>query len=235
MKHAVKVLGLMLMVAGFSATANAQFRQSVFLNLNVPTGGFASSINTNSVPLPLSLSNIGKEATIGFGGGYRVSYRFDVGVGQVAPFAQADLFWNSIDADLRDRYANGHGSAPKYFNIPVLIGVSYLYDELWNDITPYGEFGLGTDLFMITSETLKSTSGTEIRFSYKTSNAFAWMLGVGAYFGRHVSAGLYYYGLGKHYLDYTSKYENDQVAYEKLNGRANRTVGSFALKLGFHF
>ena len=119
--------------------------------------------------------------------------------------------------------------------MPILVGVSYLYDELWNDITPYGEFGLGTDLLRITSESVKPATG-EVERSYKMSTSFAWMLGVGAYFGRHVSAGLYYYGMGKHYIDYTSKYQNEQTVYETLTGkRANRTVGSLVLRLGFHF
>lgn len=219
------------------SVANAQFRQSIFLNGNLPTGSFASSISNASVPL--MLSRIGKDANFGFGAGYRIGYRFDVGVGEVAAFAQADIFWNTIDGDIRDMYAGRNYSTPTYFNIPVLAGVSYYYDELWNDITPYAEFGLGADLFLITHE---GTGKGNERYAYSTTPSFAWMIGAGAYFGRHVSAGVYYYGMGKHYLSYTGKtIENnsyaslDNAAYNLLSQRESRTVGSLVFRIGFHF
>ncbi len=67
----------------------------------------------------------------------------------------------------------------------------------------------------------------------------AWMIGAGAYFGRHVSAGIYYYGLGKHTIEYTSKTVSDfttveQVAYEGSDVET-RTLGQLALRIGFHF
>lgn len=240
----IKVLCLGALVLGLGCSVNAQFRQSVFLNGNLPTGNFAKSVNSNWTTVPLSYENIGHAAVMGFGGGYRASYRFDVGVGEVAPFAQADIFWNMISGEWRDKYLDADMKAPTYFNIPLMAGVSYFYDELWNDITPYGEFGVGADLFMITREGLGSgeLNGTAY-YAYKPSVTMAWMVGAGTYFGRHVSVGLYYYGFGKHPIDYTSKtldknaVANAQVtANEALgHGRETRTVGSLALRIGFHF
>lgn len=229
---------------GMGMTAQAQFRQSIFLNGNLPTGSFASSINTNH-PVPLGYQEIGKDATLGFGAGYRASYRFDVGFGMVAPFAQADLFWNMIGSTWRNKYMDNDYTTPTYFNIPVIAGVSYLYDELWNDITPYGEFGVGADLLWITAEgkSANVNNGT-LYYHYKANTAFAWMIGLGAYFGRHVSAGLYYYGLGTHPIDYTKKTldENTIAAaevttHQTIDGvmREKRSIGSLALRIGFHF
>lgn len=244
----IKVLCLGAVLLGLGFSANAQFRQSIFLNGNLPTGSIASSVSDSWSTVPLTYENIGHAAAVGFGGGYRASYRFDVGVGEVAPFAQADLFWNMLKGDWRDKYLDADMKAPSYINVPVMAGVCYFYDELWNDITPYGEFGVGVDLFMITREGLGSNDSYlgvngGAYYAYKPSFAMSWMIGSGAYFGRHVSLGLSYYGLGKHPVDYTGKtLDKNTVANAQLtanealgHGRETRTIGSLVLRIGFHF
>ena len=235
---------LSALMVGLGTVANAQFRQSVYLNGNLPTGSFAGNVSSSHTTVPLGYEEIGKDASIGFGMGYRASYRFDVGVGEVAPFAQVDLFWNMIGSSWRNKYMDLDYTTPTYFNIPVMAGVTYFYDELWNDITPFGEFGVGADLLMITREGkgVKENNGT-LYYAYKSNFAMAWMIGAGAWFGRNVSAGLYYYGLGTHPIDYTDKTMNKnsvaaaQVAANNLanHGREKRSVGSLALRIGFHF
>lgn len=230
---------LVALALGIGTTAQAQFRQSVYLNGTIPTGDFASGIKGVDT-VCLTIDNIGQDATAGLGLGYRASYRFDVGVGMVAPYANVDLLWNSIAGKWRDKYAGENYGKPTYFNIPVQLGVSYIYDELpWPDISAYGELGFGTDLLWITSE--GKGSGNE-KFAYKMDFAFTWSAGLGAYFGKYFSAGLYYYGMGKHYIDYTKGTLEDntiaasQDALNQANKhREQRTVGSVALRIGFHF
>lgn len=249
MKKTLKVMCLTTLMVGMAFGANAQFRQSIYLNSNIPTGGFASDVNaagsrTYVLPehnVPLGYTEIGKEASIGFGLGYRASYRFDIGVGMVAPFVQGDFFWNMISSSLRDDYTNARAkNTPTYFNIPIFVGVSYLYDELPNDLTPYAEFGVGTDILRITPEGPCTIAGdATLKYAYRNSSSFAFMVGAGTYFRRHVSAGIYYYGLGKHTVKYTNKtYNNlDEVTkhdYDNLNVQT-RTVGSVVLRIGFHF
>ena len=255
MKKIVKVLCLGAMLIG--TAANAQFRQSVYLNGNIPTGDFASDASNGptliaayNTGVPLTYEQIGKDATLGFGLGYRVSYRFDVGYGMVAPFVQADFFWNSISSSLSSEYRSARADAtPTYINVPVQLGVSYLYDQLWNDITPYAEFGIGVDGMFITSEgpchwtTLTGSTVNSAKYSYDPSFAVAFSFGLGAYFGRHVSAGLYYYGLGQHTINYTKKTIDEGLTDIPLASQRNyflanptsRSVGSFALRIGFHF
>ena len=248
MKKLVKVMCLAALMLGAGTMAQAQFRQSIFLNGNLPTGNFGSSVTGNTLVennVPLGYEEIGKAASIGFGLGYRASYRFDVGLGEVAPWAQVDILWNMINNKWRNKYMDADFTTPTYFNIPAIAGVSYFYDELWNDITPFGEFGVGADLFLITSEGTDNLTGNGgyLKCSYKPTIAMAWMIGAGAWFGRHVSAGIYYYGLGTHPVDYTSKtldknaQASAQLAANNMNnhGREKRSVGSLALRIGFHF
>ncbi len=217
---------------------NRQFYQSVYLNGNIPTGQFASDAAPNQLALygvPLGYKEIGKDAAAGFGLGYRASFRFDVGVGQVAPFFNADFLWNTIGGGWSDKYSDAKQSKPTYFNIPAMLGVSYLNDRLpWNAITGYLEFGLGTDLLWITSE---GDHSNYPKLSYKPDFAFAWMSGLGAYFGHDqlFSAGIYYYGLGKHEIAYTSGTIERLRTSEELLPTERRTVGSVMLRLGFHF
>ena len=246
MKRLVKVLCLTAMIMGVGTVAQAQFRQSIFLNGNIPTGDFASDASNGPTLIaaynsgvPLTYEQVGKDATVGFGLGYRASYRFDIGYGLVAPFANIDFMWNTISGKWSDKYLDAKFSSPTYFNIPLLAGVSYIYDDLpWDDISAYGEFGVGTDLLWITSE-----GADDFNFAYKATFAFAWMIGAGAYFGEHVSAGLYYYGLGKHTIDYTQGTLDDNMAANAPvtaneaagMGRQQRSVGSVMLRIGFHF
>ena len=232
----IKLLCISALVFGFSTASQAHFglfRPSVYLNGVVPTGDFGS--NYTGTTVPLTYTDAGKSAMIGFGAGYRVSYRFPIGMGEVAPFVGADLFWNMLSSDLRDDYLQGNMDAPTYFNIPIMAGISYNYDELNTQfpIIPFGEFAVGADVFMITRE-----GGSGNYFAYKPSTTVAWMLGAGVYLGNYVSVGAYYYGLGKHPVDYTKNTtDNNAIAAGQvaLLGRQLRTVGEFALRVGFHF
>ena len=259
MKKIVKVLCLGAMLIGLGTVANAQLRQSVYINGNIPTGDFGSNASAGpnlgnfltptstlypNSGVPLTYEQIGKDAVVGFGLGYRASYRFDVGVGLVAPYVSADFLWNTISSKWSEKYSDDYMSSPTYFNIPLLFGVTYIYDETpWSDISLFGEFGIGTDLFWITSEGSKEWRASDnsllnVKLSYKSTFAFAWQIGAGAFFGNHVSVGLHYYGLGTHNVDYTSgTRENIPAADNQQDekGRQRRSIGSLMLRIGFHF
>lgn len=274
MKKALSIICLAALVAGSGMNVQAQFRNSFFLNGGLPVGGFAGDVNASRyvtyynglanqatfANVPLGYQEIAKGATAGFGAGYRASYRFDVGVGMVAPFAQADLFVNFCNSDISSEYGKVRGTAPTYFNVPLQVGITYMYDELPSDVIPYGEIGLGADLLFITKEggcqytdALTNARENTITFNYKPSTSFAFSIGAGAYFGRHVSAGVYYYFMGTHPLDYTKGTENNlsnilapaadqpagNPAYSEydyyMDNAESRNIGTFALRIGFHF
>lgn len=272
MKKVLTSMCLAALMAGIGMSAQAQFRQSIFLNGEAPVGAFASGVNSSRYAqyynarstqafanVPLGYQEIAKGATAGFGAGYRASYRFDVGVGMVAPFAQADFYVNFSNGDIREEYSKFRGDAPTYFNVPIQVGISYMYDELPMDIIPFGEVGLGADMLFITKEgncqyrDLTNNVQHTLTYGYKSSTSFAFSIGAGAYFGRHVSAGIYYYFLGTHALDYTkgtannlqnilapaADQPNNTPTYSEYDyyqdNPENRTIGTFALRIGFHF
>lgn len=233
------------------ATAQAQMENTVSFDVSLPTGDFNDNVDLTTMVdhslttdnfSPMSRKYIGKDATIGIGGTYRFSYFFDVGFGEVAPYAEASLLWNQIRKTERNLYdENLQAKKPTYFNIPILLGVTYRY-RLTEIISLFGEFGLGYDAFIATSEGWRDESNHPF-FTYSCKGAMAWQVGVGSYFGKYVSASIHYYGLGNHIIEYANSdiqnNPNNYPAYyrdpEVLTSTVKRSVGSLMLRIGFHF
>lgn len=228
--------------AGFGANAQlTHLEQSIYLNFNLPTGQFNDDVVLNAAnqTIPMTRFNAGKSAVFGFGLGYRVSYRFDVGFGEVSPYIHGDFQWNRIKADLREDYMNASdGSCPNYFNIPIYVGVNYRY-QLTDIFTPFAEFGIGPDFFFITKESGENTTVGQFKLRYQATTNVAFQLGLGCYFGQHVSASLHYNGYGKHAIKYSGSPEIENLAIagaEASNTTTQtRSIGMLSLRIGFHF
>lgn len=228
-----KVLGLAvaMLFCGQSIKAQTALETSIFLNGVAPAGQLNDNAALDSYGL-LGKDQIGTAAGLGFGGGIRAGLPFDIGMGYVVPFVSVDLFWNRPKASLRTTMMTADDKVPNYWNIPLMIGVQYRYplaDMGMEYLTPYGEFGLGYDFFMISGEGNK----THQYNTYKVKGAMAWQLGLGAFFGNHVSLGIHYYGLGTHTVKYGKCEPVDMLAAHPENKL--RTIGEWALRFGFHF
>ena len=237
--------------SGFAANAQlTHLEQSVFLNFNLPGSEFNDDLQNGLLlsgqDIPLTRYNVGKGAGFGFGFGYRISYRFDVGFGEVSPYIHADLMWNRSNSDIRDKFLDIDGKAPHYINLPLYVGINYRY-QLTDIFTPFAEFGLGPDFLFITKEKGTVTwtddagakQGYEFNFKYKTTTSLAWQVGLGCYFGQHVSASLHYSGYGKHPIK-LKKGETEQNSlmiptFATDAKTQNRSLGLFSLRIGFHF
>ena len=224
-------VAVVMTFAGINAQAQlSHLEQSFYLNGNIPTGQFATNIDA----IPMTQYDMGKDAIMGMGLGYRASYRFDIGFGEVSPYLHVDFNWNAIRGSHRDAYTTAECSKPNYINIPVFAGVNYRY-QLTSILTPFAEFGLGADYLMITKEGGSNTIPT---MRYKSSGAFAWQIGLGTYLGQHVSASFHYNGYGKHTMQYTSSTNLTGTEYEPMSGIQNaqlRRIGAISLRIGFHF
>lgn len=248
--------------AGFAANAQlTHLEQSVFLNFNASVAEFNNDIDPvlvyNEEQIPLTRYNVGKSAGAGVGLGYRITYRFDVGFGEVSPYIHADFMWNRTKSKIRDKFTEaGDGKAPQYFNLPIFVGVNYRYKL--NDIfTPFGEFGIGPDFFFITKEsgvgyvpktttTINPADGstittvtkepTSFEYKYKSTTNVAWQIGAGCFFGEHVSASLHYNGYGKHAIKTDDNQDAFLVTTKQNNTKVqSRSIGLLSLRIGFHF
>lgn len=228
-------------LGGFCAKAQLEnLEQSLFLNLNCPTAQFNDKLI--GIYPPMLKNRVGSGAMVGFGMGYRASYHFDIGYGEVSPYISADFQWNALKGEYRDDFTQAKCTAPNYFNIPVYMGVNYRY-QLTDIFTPFVEFGLGADMLLITKETAGPTYN-DLKLKYKPTTNFAWQVGAGCYFGPHVSASLHYQGYGKHVIDYSSNtadnlsdpaYLGTVTTTTEINDVVQRNIGMLSLRIGFHF
>ena len=228
-------LGLALMCAGYTAKAQ-QFETSVFLNGTLPAAQFNDNVNLKPFGdfLVLDRSQIGKGASAGLGATARFGLWFDVGIGELQPFAEVSFFWNNSGPSIRKEYdsnadtLNQYPTAPHYLNLPLMLGLKYRY-KLMPDLQPFAELGIGYDFLFITKNGYPTAT-----YYYKPSGGLAWMVGLGTYLGEHVSVSLNYTGLGNHLIEPTKKSAPDPNE-EKYTGRTRTSLGTLGLRVGFHF
>ncbi len=222
MNRTLVVFVLMFLILTTSTKVFSQIENAFYLGAAFPTGKFGKT--PSNATAPLYKYNIAKGATVGLDLGYRFSYKFDIGedAGAVLPFFEANFMWNSLKSSLKEIYEDSSFSKPNYYNIPLLLGVQYRY-EFSKLLTFFGEFGLGFDLFSISSE----KGYTKVK--YKTTGAFAWEIGCGTFIGKNVSLGLHYYNFGKHKIMYRGE---DVVLGTRTE---TRNIGEFVVRLGLHF
>lgn len=254
-KNTFKGLCLSLMMIAGGLSAQAQLEQSVYLNGSLPTAQFNDPVVMTDIVYPgdliaptslgsaIARDEAGKGATAGFGMGYRLNYSFDVGFGEVAPFLNADFQWNQLKSEYRDAYNNQRAKSSTYFNIPIMIGIQYRYD-LTDIFKVFGELSLGYDAYLITASGWKDDEFRPF-YKYNVGGALCWQVGVGSFFGTHVSAGLHYYGLGKHNIDLNKHSNNAYMGGNEIvaipanvddgSTVVSRRIGSLMLRIGFHF
>ncbi len=221
-----------LLVASFGVRAQ-ESETSVYINGMIPTAAFNNPISFDAPNQLMSRQEAATGATAGLGVTARYGLWFDLGVGQLEPFAEASFLWNSVKGSVRDHYDNlispttGYrAKAPTYFNVPIMLGIKYRYD-LNATIRPYIDVALGCDFLFITGNGLKD----EDWLTYKPTGNLCWMVGLGTYIGEFVSVGLFYEGLGNHLIDYTRKVVLPEFSYTTVK----RNIGEFGIRLGFHF
>ena len=236
-------LAAALFATSFGARAQ-QFETSVYLNGIFPVGQFASTHIYEAYPLGdfvlMDRTTVATGASAGLAGSARFGMWFDVGFGQLLPYAEVGFLWNATKGSIRDVYdanelndsAKAIPSTPVYFNVPITLGLKYRYD-ITPIVRPFAELGIGYDLMFITSNGYpKSSQIKDMWYAYKPDGKLCWTVGAGTYLGEYVSVGLYYIGLGNHRIDYSSKATasmGDDFTAQK------RRVGQLGLRVGFHF
>ena len=229
--NSIKRLVAVALFATFATAGHAQLTQSFYLNGTLPTGQFNDKITLNETLPVMGRDQIGQNANVGLGATYRIGYRFDIGYGEVTPFAEGSFYWNRIKGSSRDAYDNQRSTDPHYFNIPISIGINYRY-PVTNLITPYAEIAMGYDFFSITGEGWKDKTGFPY-YRYNAGNSLCWQIGAGTHLGDYVSVGLTYYGLGKHMIDYNTKHSQG-LGLDPNATTVHRRIGLLAIRIGFH-
>ena len=155
-------------------------------------------------------------AAVGFNAGFKLY--FNVGVEGLSAMVSADGFYNGLNSDLKAAFRDNESSydfgellngsfkyeeTPKYFNLPIMIGVNYLYHFNPNfgffiEAGAGGNFNLITDLGTITKgQFLGQERIYRDNTDYDNAFTFAYQAGIGFEVAKNLVISCSLYDLGK--------------------------------------
>lgn len=192
-----------------------------------PTGDFNDDDNYNSKS---------GNAAIGFNVGYK--YYSPLKVPNLSLTFGIDLFYNDIKGDVKDDVEDDNPNYdvtfPKYLNIPLHVGINYVYPLPNSNIAIYGEFGLGPNLSIETLQKFESKkSDYEQKITYTPSIKLSYNLEAGIEIKQKYIFGLRYNQLGTHKYKYTITEKPDG---DKEKGKMNKQpITNITLIAGIKF
>lgn len=214
MKKLVKVLAVaVLLIMG--GQAMAQTRGAMFLSASFPVKDYAEFDGWNDFALTATdIDEFDAGAGVGFNVGLK--WYFNVGVKGLGVLLSMDGFYNGPCADLKTAYRELETSydgtlvdgsytinaTPKYFNVPVMLGVNYIY-HINPSFGVYVEAGAGANGRFITametvtkSSILGVESQTTTKQAYDNAYSFAYQAGIGIEVAKNLVIGCSFYDLG---------------------------------------
>lgn len=214
MKKLVKVFALAaLMMLGGQAMAQV-YRGALFLGASFPMNEFASFSSFDEYALMKMEAN-DAGAAVGFNTG--VKLYFNVGLEGLSAMVSADGFYNGQNADLKAAFRDNESSynygellngsfkyeeTPKYFNLPIMVGLNYLYHFNPNfgffiEAGAGGNFGFITDLGTMTKgQFLGQERIYRDNTDYDNTFTFAYQAGVGFEVAKNLVISCSLYNLG---------------------------------------
>ena len=206
MKKFAKVIALaVLMICGGQAMAQ-QTRGALMLGASFPMKDFAAFEADD-----FALATDGDEAgaAVGFNLGFK--WYFNVGVPGLGVMLSVDGLYNGLNDVAKSFYkdrqnaldllgTNAGMTTSKYFNVPAMLGVNYIY-RINPSFAVYVEAGAGGNARFITNYQEKYTDllggKHNAEVSYKTTFGFAWQVGAGIEVAKNLLIGASFYNLGE--------------------------------------
>ena len=148
-------------------------------------------------------------ASLGFNAG--IKWYFNMGVPGLGVLLSIDGFYNGLNDGAKNFYKNRENaldllgnnvtmSTPKYFNVPVMLGLNYNY-RINSNLGLFIEAGAGGNARFITSysESYKDVLGEKHtgNVNYETALSFAFQVGAGLEVAKNLVIGCSFYNLGK--------------------------------------
>ena len=158
----------------------------------------------------------GTDGCAGVGFNVGAQYKFGLPINGLGVFAGVDFFFNGMNKeiqekiyDLADNSVTDITSKPRYYNIPIIVGLNYQY-MIANGLGVYAEGGVGVDFRAISKFQTEflSGSGIEAEIKYKTSGSFAGRVGAGVVYNR-VTLGVDFDFLGANKITIADSDEDD--------------------------
>lgn len=234
MKKTIKLIALAVMLI-MGGQAMAQTRGAMLISGAFPMSDFAEFDGFDDFAL-MQVDEEDAGAGIGFSVGFK--WYFNVGVKGLGVMLSADGIYNGPNANLKAAYREKenhydgpfvdgsftYNATPKHINVPVMLGLNYIYHVNPN-FGIYAEAGLGGDMHFLTkmeSVAQGSLLGVENKVTttqkYDMGFSFAYQAGIGIEVARNLVIGCSFYDLGK------AQVKGDETIVTKLAGSTNATT-----------
>lgn len=231
---------LFLAIAVFAIQVSAQTHFSIHLGAGLPMGDFGAYKDSK-----IALYNAsGKQGGAATGFDFGLKAKFDIpSINGLGVIVSGDFFFNGPNADFKDAIEDEENeeniemTAPKYINIPLMVGANYTYN-VSDKIGLFGEAAVGLNFRKITNATEEDDTMEEItKFDLATNLGF--QIGAGVIFNEKFSIGINYYALG------TSKVKGEKETDSPYSLFSNNSDNKFragklstnimSVRIGFHF
>lgn len=218
MKKTFRLIALAVMLI-MGSQAMAQTRGAMFLGASFPVKDFGDFDGFNEFALTTTDAD-DDDAGAGIGFNLGLKWYFNVGVKGLGVMLSADGFYNGPNAELKSAYReaessfNGniynssfsYNSKPQYFNVPVMLGLNYIYHVNPN-FGIYAEAGVGGNMRFVTEmETIgiskfsvlgiEGQTKTTTTQKYDMGFGFAYQAGIGIEVAKNLVIGCSFYDLG---------------------------------------
>lgn len=120
-------------------------------------------------------------------------------------FGGVDLIYNSWNKDAKDMWDDDDDvqTFPKYFTIPLSVGLQYDYD-IDTETAVYGRFGLA---FSLSKQTNLKFDGGD-KYTFDLASGFGFLIGGGVKLNEKIELDLTYWALGEHDFDIEYVYDD---------------------------
>ena len=213
MKKLFTVMALVAMMI-MGGQAMAQTRGALLLGASFPLSDYADFDDFSE----FALTNADEDnAGAGIGFNVGLKWYFNVGVKGLGVMLSADGIYNGPNSDLKTAYReseshyegellNGsftYEATPKFINVPVMLGLNYIYHfnpnlGIYVEAGAGGNMGFITKMESITKGKLINAEVTSIATqNYDMTFAFAYQAGIGFEVAKNLVIGCSFYDLGK--------------------------------------
>lgn len=200
----------------------SQSEMTLHFGPTIPVGEFADDDIYNS-----------DSGLAGLGIGVGLSGFFPLNDNGLGMFGGMDILFNPLNNDAKDMIEEDEEDSdftfPKYFNIPVSVGLQYNY-EINTETKLYGKLGLALSFTKLSNFKWEEPGDDDYIESYELATGFGSMIGGGAKLNDKVELGLNYMALGNHKFEGKYEYGEDSDSIEDFE----RLVNMVYLTVGFN-
>jgi len=227
-----KYLVLLVFVFGSFAIINGQTINEFQVSLAVPQGDFADD---------------DEDDAIYYGSGVAATGLY-LGYKAITPLSVENLYWtfnagimyNDLQSIYKDDLEDMLDEAddyklPKYLNVPLMAGLQY-EKSLSDEMSLFGEAGLGVNILKITNISASSDNYGEMSTKFQPSVGLGYKIGGGIVIQDKYTISLNYLSLGSHKVKYkyTEEYDGDKESESDKFDKA-LPITSLNITLGIRF